>query len=77
MWFAWIQRVLGKLVRRIHDDRPGGLSQIVELAYHGSVVEVQGERRLVKMGMQMLVDFGWNSLDFGVYEIRVLDDRVY
>ena len=64
------------LVRCIHDVRPGGLSQIVELAYHGSVVEVQGERRLVKMGMQMLVDFGRNSLDFGVLEIRVLDDRV-
>ncbi len=64
------------LVRCIHDVRPGGLSQIVELAYHGSVVEVQGERRLVKMGMQMLIDFGQISLDFGVLEIRVLDDRV-
>ena len=67
MWFARVQRVLG---------RPGGLSQIVDLADHGSVVEVQGERRLVKMGVQMLVDFGRNSLDFGVLEIRVLDDRV-
>ena len=76
MWFARIRRVLGKLVHCIHDVRPDGLSQIVELAYHGSVVEVQGERRLVKMGMQMLIDFGQNSLDFEVLEIRLLDDRV-
>jgi hypothetical protein len=76
LWFAWIQRVLGELVHCIHDVRPGGRSQIVELADHGSVVEVQGERRLVKMDMQMLVDFGRNSLDFGVLEIRILDDCV-
>ena len=76
MWFAQIRRVLCELVRHIHDVRPGGLSQIVELANHGLVVEVQGEGRLVKMGMQMLADFGQNSLDFGVLEIRILDDRV-
>jgi hypothetical protein len=63
-------------IARIHNVRPGGLSQIVELADHGLVVKVHGERRLVKMSMQMLVDFGRNSLDFGVLEIRVLDDRV-
>jgi hypothetical protein len=28
------------------------------------------------MDMQMLVDFGRNSLDFGVLEIRILDDCV-
>jgi len=51
VWFAWICRVLGELVRSIHDVRSGSLGQIVEFADHGSVVEVQGERRLVEMGM--------------------------
>ena len=63
-------------MRSIHDVRPGGLSQIVEFINHGPVVEIQGERSLVKMGMQMLVDFSRDSLDFGVLEIHVLDDRV-
>jgi hypothetical protein len=63
-------------VRCIHYARPGGLSQIVELADHGLVVEVQGERRLVQMGMHMLVDLSRNSLDFGIFQISVLDDPV-
>ena len=28
------------------------------------------------MGMEMLVDLGWNCLDFGIREARVLDDCV-
>ena len=51
MWFAWIGRVLGELVRSIHDVRPGGLGQIVEFADHGLVVVVRRERRPVEMGM--------------------------
>jgi hypothetical protein len=47
----------------IYDVWPSGLGQIVEFTNHGSAVEVQRKRRLVKVGMQMLVDLGWYSLD--------------
>ncbi len=55
-----------KLVHGIHDVGLCSLSQIFEFANQGSVVEIQGEFRFIKMGMKVLVGLGRNGLDFGI-----------
>ncbi len=66
MRFPRVQRVLRELVCVIHDVRSCSLSQIIEFANQGSVAEIQGEFRLIKMGMKVLVGLGRNGLDFRI-----------
>ena len=61
-----VWRVLRELLHGIHDVGSCSLSQIVKFANQGSAVEIQGEFRLIKMGMKVLFGLGRNRLDFGI-----------
>ncbi len=60
----------------IHDVRPSSLSQIVELAHHGPIIEVKVECRFFLENMQMQRYLGWNRLGLGVLDPNIPNDRV-
>ena len=44
MRFPWVRRVLGELMSCIHDVGSGSLSEIIELADHRTIVEIEIEK---------------------------------
>jgi hypothetical protein len=53
-----------------------GLSQIVELADHRLIVEVEIECRFFLEGMQMQGDLGWNKFGLGILDPDVFNDEI-
>jgi hypothetical protein len=56
-------------MRGIHDIGTSDLSQIIELADHRRIVEVEIKCRFFLEGMQMQGDLGWNRFGLGVLVI--------
>jgi hypothetical protein len=63
-------------MRGIHDIGTSGLSQIVELANHRLIVEVEIKCRFFLEGMQTQGDLGWNRFGLGVHDPDVFNDRI-
>ena len=63
-------------MRGIHDVRPSSLSQIVELAHQGQIVEVKVKCRFFLESMQMQRYLGWNRFGLGVLDPDVLNDGI-
>ncbi len=64
------------LMRGIHDVGTSGLSQIVELADHRPIIEVEIKCRFFLEGMQTQGDLGWNRFGHGVLEPDVFNDGI-
>ncbi len=60
----------------IHDVGTSGLSQIVELANHILIVEVEIKCRFFLEGIQMQGDLGWNRFGLGVLDPNVFNDGI-
>ena len=52
------------------------MSDVVEFANRGSVIQLESVGWLVEVGMKMLLDFGRDTLDLGVIDFCVGDDGV-
>ncbi len=52
------------------------MSQIVELAHQGQIVEVKVKCRFFLESMQMQRYLGWNRFGLGVLDPNIPDDRV-
>ncbi len=57
-----IGRVLRELMHGVHDLGATRLTDVVEFANGRAVAHVEGVRRLVEMGVEMLLDLGQNAL---------------
>ncbi len=60
----------------IHDVRTSGLSQVVELAKHRPIVEVEIKNRFFLESMQTKWDLGWNRFGVGILDPNVINDRI-
>ncbi len=60
----------------IHDVRASGLSQVVELANHRPIVEIEIENRFFFEGMQTQGDLGWNWFGVGILVPNIFNDRI-
>ncbi len=60
----------------IHDVGTSGLSQIVELANHRLIAEVEIKCRFSLEGMHTQGDLGWNSFGLGVLDPDVFNDGI-
>jgi hypothetical protein len=60
----------------IHDVGTSGLSQIVKLADHRLIVEVEIKCRFFLEGMQTQGDLGWNRFGLGVLDPNVFNDGI-
>jgi hypothetical protein len=58
----------------IHDVGTSGLSQIVELADHRPIVEVEIKCRFFLEGMQMQGALAWNKFGLGILDPDVFND---
>ncbi len=63
-------------MRGIHDVGTSGLSQIVELADHRPIIEVEIKCRFFLEGMQMQGDLGWNRFGLGVLDPDIFNDGI-
>jgi hypothetical protein len=57
----------------IHDVRTSSLSQVVELAYHRPVVEVEIKHLFILECMESKRDHGWNGFGLGVADSYVFN----
>ena len=62
MSLPWVRCILSNLVSGIHDIRPGGLAQIVQLANCRAVVKALVERWIFLEGMELKCNLCWDSL---------------
>ncbi len=76
MRLPWIGGVLCELMHGVHDLRATRLTDVIEFADGRAVAHVKGVRRLVEMGMKVLLDLGRNLFDLGVIELGVVNDGV-
>ncbi len=60
----------------VHDVGTSGLSQIVELANHRPIVEVEIKCRFFVEGMQTQGDLGWNRFGLGVLDPDIFNDGI-
>jgi hypothetical protein len=60
----------------IHDVRTSSLSQVVELAYHRPVVEVEIKHLFILKCMESNRELGWNWFDLGFSYSYVFNDGV-
>jgi hypothetical protein len=60
----------------INDVGTSGLSQIVELADHRLIVEVEIKCMLFLEGMQTQGDLGWNRFGLGVLDPDIFNDGI-
>ena len=68
--------VLCELMHGVHDLWATRLTDVIEFTDGRAVAHVEGIRWLVEMGVEMLLDFGRNSLDLCVVKLGVVDDGV-
>ena len=52
------------------------MSQVVELADHRPIVEVEIKNRFFLEGMQTQGDLGWNRFGVGILDLNVINDRI-
>jgi hypothetical protein len=60
----------------IHDVRTSGLSQVVELAKHRPIVEVEIKNRFFLESMQTQGDLGWNRFGVGILVHNVFNGGI-
>jgi hypothetical protein len=60
----------------MHDVRTSSLSQVVELAYYRSAVEVEIKHLLILECMKLKGDLGWSWFGLGVADSHVFKDGI-
>ncbi len=60
----------------IHDVRTSGLSQVVELADHRPIVEVEIKNRFFLESMQTQGDLGWNRFGVGILDPNIFNGGI-